>query len=85
MDNPDTNNKVPLKGTPEYRRQYWRLVAVQIAAWVVLMVGLLFGMLGRELVSDLGWTAVGTCLIIAIVTQFQLHALVEKGRGPSKQ
>ncbi len=85
MNTSNPNNNVPLKGTPEYRRRYWRLVAVQIVAWVVLMIGLLFGMLGKELVADLGWTAVGTCLIVAIVTQFQLHALVEKGRGPAKQ
>ncbi len=82
MNNPESGSKVPLKGTPEYRRRYWRLVAIRTAAWVVLAAGLLFGMLAAdETISTVGWVVVGMSLIVAIVMEFELHALVTKGKG----
>ncbi len=82
MNTLKTDGKPPLKGSPEYRRRYWRLVAVRILVSIVLVIGLLFGILGQDdLLSVLGWVAVGTSLIVAIMTEFELHALVAKGKG----
>ncbi len=80
MNNPESGSTVPLKGTPEYRRRYWRLVAVRAAAWVLMAAGLLFGMLAAdEIISTVGWVVVGMALIVAIVEEFELHALVKQG------
>ncbi len=82
MNTPESGSKAPLKGTPEYRKRYWRLVVIRTAAWVVLAVGLLFGMLAAdEIVSTVGWVVVGMALIVAIVMEFEMHALVTRGKG----
>ncbi len=83
MDNlNNTDTAYPLRGTPEYRKRYWALVGIRTLTWIVLLIGVFCGVLGRAAFATVGWVTAGLALVIGLVVQTLLGRLIARGRKP---